>query len=70
MKSRLSNAEKIHIIERVRANQTGIENKKFKLKQFKEVMLDPKTWLLSLIVITTNVPNGAVSSFSSIIIEK
>ena len=70
MKSRLRQAEKLRIIERVRGNQTGIENKRFKPSQFKEVMLDVRTWLISLIVITTNVPNGAVSSFSSIIVEK
>ncbi|EXJ59209.1 hypothetical protein A1O7_06641 [Cladophialophora yegresii CBS 114405] len=69
MKSRLSEAEKIFIIERVRDNQTGIENKKLKSHQLKEVLFDIRTWLLSLVVITTNVPNGAVSSFSSIIIQ-
>ncbi|KAJ5602277.1 hypothetical protein N7510_011811 [Penicillium lagena] len=69
MKSRLRREEKIHIIERVRENQTGIENKKFKWTQFIEAVTDIKTWLLSLIVITTNVPNGAVSSFSNIITE-
>ena len=70
MKSRLRYEEKLRIIERVRDNQTGIENKRFKWYQFKEVMLDVRTWLISFIVITTNVPNGAVSSFSSIIVEK
>lgn len=70
MKSRFTVEEKVHIIQRVRENQTGIENKRFKWTHFKEVVLDIKTWLLSLIVITTNIPNGAVSSFSSIIIEK
>ena len=69
MKSRLSAAEKVFIIERLRENQTGIENKKLKWHQLKEVFLDVRTWLLSLVVITTNVPNGAVSSFSSLIIS-
>jgi sugar phosphate permease len=69
MKSRLSPEEKVFVIERLRENQTGIENKKLKAQQVKEVLCDVKTWILSLIVITTNVPNGAVSSFSSIIIE-
>ncbi|KAH8805071.1 major facilitator superfamily domain-containing protein [Xylogone sp. PMI_703] len=68
-KSHLTPEEKMHILERVRENQTGIENKKFKRSQFMEVILDVRTWLLSLIVILTNVPNGAVSSFSSIIIQ-
>lgn len=70
MKSRLSDHEKYFIIERVRDNQTGIENKKLKWKQVKEVLVDYRTWLLSLIVISTNIPNGAVSSFQSIIISK
>lgn len=70
MKSRFSDAEKIHILERVRENETGVENKHLKWNQVKEVLLDVKTWLMSLIVILTNVPNGAVSSFNDIIISK
>jgi sugar phosphate permease len=70
MKSRLSHPEKVIVIERIRDNQTGIENKHFKLGQFKEAMLDIRTWLLVMLVIATNVPNGAVSSFSSQIIQK
>ena len=70
MKSRFSHAEKVAILERVRGNETGIENKHLKWKQVKEVLLDVKTWMMSLIVILTNVPNGAVSSFNDIIISK
>ena len=70
MKSRLSRDEKLIIIERIRENQTGIVNKHFKWPQFRETICDVKTWLLSLLVISTNIPNGAVSSFSSIIISK
>ncbi|KAI1621236.1 major facilitator superfamily domain-containing protein [Exophiala viscosa] len=69
MKSRFSHAEKVAILERVRDNETGIENKHLKWKQVKEVLLDVKTWMMSLIVILTNVPNGAVSSFNDIIIS-
>ncbi|ETN42385.1 uncharacterized protein HMPREF1541_01539 [Cyphellophora europaea CBS 101466] len=69
MKSRLSDAEKIFIINRVRGNETGIENKHLKWAQVKEVFVDIRTWLIALIVIATNVPNGAVSSFQSIIIS-
>lgn len=70
MTSRLSHDEKVVAIERVRENQTGIENKHLKPKQILETIRDPQTWMLSLIIITSNIPNGAVSSFSSIIIEK
>jgi len=33
-----------------------------------KVLTDYRTWFISLIVISTNVPHGAISSFSSIII--
>lgn len=69
MRSRLTDAEKVYIINRIRGNGTGIENKRAKWSQIREVLRDPRTWLISLIVIATNVPNGAVSSFSSTIIR-
>jgi len=69
MRSRLTDAEKVCVINRVRGNGTGIENKRTKWSQVREVLVDPRTWLISLIVIATNVPNGAVSTFSSTIIS-
>ncbi|MCJ1388520.1 hypothetical protein MMC18_001367 [Xylographa bjoerkii] len=69
MTSRLTHEEKIWAIERLRVNQTGIENKHFKVKQAIECLKDPKTWLLSLLTISSNVPNGAVSSFQATIIS-
>ncbi|KIW31642.1 hypothetical protein, variant [Cladophialophora immunda] len=50
-------------------SRLSAEEKIYIIERVKEVLLDYRTWLLSLVVITTNVPNGAVSSFSSIIIE-
>ncbi|KAK4552379.1 hypothetical protein LTR86_010393 [Recurvomyces mirabilis] len=69
MASRFSPEEKIAAVERLRENQTGVENKHFKWAQLRETLADPRTWILSMIVMSTNIPNGAVSSFSSIIIE-
>ncbi|CAJ2506794.1 Uu.00g079800.m01.CDS01 [Anthostomella pinea] len=69
MKSRLTREEKIWAIERVRENQTGIENKHFKAYQVWECFKDPQTWLLAIIIITSNIPNGAVSSFQATIIK-
>lgn len=69
MKSRLSDTEKVFIINRIRGNETGIENKHLKWSQVKEVFLDIRSWIIAVIVISTNVPNGAVSSFQSIIIS-
>ena len=69
MKSRLSHDEKIWAIERLRENQTGIENKVFKPAQVAECFMDPQTWLLILITISSSVPNGAVSSFQATLIK-
>lgn len=70
MSSRLTRTEKIWAIERLRENQTGIENKKFKMKQAIECFKDPQTWLLALITVASNVPNGAVSSYQATIIKE
>jgi MFS family permease len=69
MTSRLSHQEKIWAIERLRENQTGIENKHFKSNQVAECFCDPQTWLLSAITISSSVPNGAVSSFQATLIK-
>ncbi|KAF6826090.1 allantoate permease [Colletotrichum musicola] len=65
----LTPEEKAWAIERLRANQTGVENKHFKWPQFVECFTDPQTYLLALITISSNVPNGAVSSFQATIIK-
>ena len=39
-------------VERLREDQTGVENKNFKWYQFKETVLDPKTWLLYLMAVS------------------
>ncbi|OQO14228.1 hypothetical protein B0A48_01104 [Cryoendolithus antarcticus] len=69
MKSRLTHDEKVWAIERLRENQTGIENKHFKPAQVLECLADPQTWMLCLITISSNVPNGAVSSFQATLIK-
>ncbi|SMR50892.1 unnamed protein product [Zymoseptoria tritici ST99CH_1E4] len=69
MSSRLTHEEKVWAVERLRENQTGIENKHIKPAQILECFADPQTWLLSLITILSNVPNGAVSSFQATIIK-
>lgn len=65
----LSRQEKVWAIERIRANQTGIENKHFKWQQSVECFMDPQTWFLSLITICSSVPNGAISSYQATIIK-
>jgi predicted MFS family arabinose efflux permease len=69
MSSRLSPAEKVWAIERLRENQTGIENTHFKWHQALECFKDPQTWMLAIITISSNVPNGAVSSYQATLIK-
>ncbi|KAI0834472.1 allantoate permease [Hypoxylon sp. FL0890] len=69
MKSRLTREEKIWAIERLRENQTGIENKHFKIYQVRDCFTDPQTWLIALITVTMNVPNGAISTYQATIIK-
>ncbi|KAK5694614.1 hypothetical protein LTR97_009204 [Elasticomyces elasticus] len=69
MASRLNAAEKVAAIERVRANQTGIENKTWKWHQFRETMLDVKTLLIVITILAGNIPTGATGSFSSLLIK-
>ncbi|RMY01428.1 hypothetical protein D0868_08494 [Hortaea werneckii] len=69
MSSRLSHAEKVAAVERLRENQTGIENKHFKPSQVLQLAKDPQAWLLALITTAASIPNGAVGSFQSILIS-
>jgi sugar phosphate permease len=69
MTSRLSHDEKIFAIERLRSNKTGVENKTFKVGQMIECLKDPHTWMMALITCSSNVTNGAVSSFQATIIK-
>ncbi|KAM6489748.1 Major facilitator superfamily domain containing protein [Amanita muscaria] len=44
----LTPEERILAVQRIKVNQAGIENKRWKREQFIEAMTDPKTWLLCL----------------------
>ncbi|KAK1711471.1 major facilitator superfamily transporter [Colletotrichum lupini] len=65
----LSEKEKAMVISRVKANGTGVENKKFKWPQFREAMMDLKTWLLFLFAVASNTPNGGLTTFQGLVIR-
>lgn len=65
----LTPTERVAATERLRSNNTGIENKHFKPYQLRETLLDPQVWLLSFITTAASIPNGAVSSFQSLLIS-
>ncbi|KAJ4342703.1 hypothetical protein N0V87_000912 [Didymella glomerata] len=65
----LGEEERKGVILRIRDNETGIENKKFKLAQFVEAVMDLKTWLLFIFAVASNAPNGGLTTFQGIIIR-
>ncbi|KAJ6124385.1 Major facilitator superfamily domain general substrate transporter [Penicillium samsonianum] len=63
-----SDREKFVCLERVKDNNTGMEDKTIKWYQVRECLLDPKTWLLALFSLAQNIPNGGLVTFSAIIV--
>ncbi|ORY21526.1 putative allantoate permease [Naematelia encephala] len=59
----LTERQRVVAVMRLKNNQTGVENKTYKLYQVKEALLDPKTWLVFFTNICLNVP-----TFNSIIV--
>ncbi|KAJ5689527.1 hypothetical protein N7462_003919 [Penicillium macrosclerotiorum] len=64
-----SESDRVLMIERVRANQTGIQNRKFKREHVYEAARDPQIWLYILIQIIIQIPTGGLGSFSTILIK-
>lgn len=66
---RFSNQEKAMLIARSQQNQTGVFNKKIKVAQVKEALVDPQIWLLFLFVLLNETVNGGLANFSKLIIK-
>ncbi|EDO17631.1 hypothetical protein Kpol_1004p3 [Vanderwaltozyma polyspora DSM 70294] len=61
----LSQEEKVEVIEHIRDNQTGLENKAFKWEQIRELFFEDKlTWLMLLFTGCSQISTGAIGSFS------
>lgn len=65
----IGHREKAIAIERLRSDQTGIENKKFNRQQMIETFKDPKTWLMCLFHLTISIPNGGLTNFAPLVIQ-
>ncbi|KAJ5775675.1 uncharacterized protein N7511_000686 [Penicillium nucicola] len=64
-----SEEDRVLMIERVRANQTGIQNRNFKRAHVLEAIQDPQVWLYILIQVIIQIPTGGLGSFSTILIK-
>ncbi|KAJ5893221.1 hypothetical protein N7495_004912 [Penicillium taxi] len=62
--------DKLLMIERVRNNETGIENKEFKRYQVLEAIQDPLVWCLVILIFVANLVIGGLGVFSNLIIEE
>ncbi|KAL4798694.1 putative MFS allantoate transporter [Aspergillus venezuelensis] len=65
----LSDREKRLAVERLRDNQTGIENRNLKPRQILEALTDWKVWTFFLLGFSGNIPNGGISNFGTLIIK-
>ncbi|CZR68621.1 related to allantoate permease [Phialocephala subalpina] len=65
----LSEEEKRIVVERLRENQTGVENKHIKWYQIKEAFGDYKVFLLFMMGLCQSVVNGGITNFGTLIIQ-
>lgn len=66
----MSDREKYICLQRIRGNNTGVEEKdRIKWYQVRECLCDPRTWLLFVFAIAQNIPNGGLITFSAIIVS-
>ncbi|KAG1852262.1 MFS general substrate transporter [Suillus subalutaceus] len=59
--------ERVKAVQRLKENQTGVENKHFKMEQVIEALTDPKTWLFALLSALCNVPSSLLNQQSLIL---
>lgn len=63
-----SEADKRLMVERVRSNQTGLQNRKFRMEHLIEAVKDPQMYGYCLIQICTTLPTSGLGAFANIII--
>ncbi|KAG1763322.1 MFS general substrate transporter [Suillus occidentalis] len=59
--------ERVKAVQRLKENQTGVENKHFKMEQMIEALTDLKTWLFALLSALCNVPSSLLNQQSLIL---
>jgi hypothetical protein len=64
-----SEDDKRLMVERVRTNQTGLQNKKFRKEQALEALKDPQIWCYCMIQICTTLPTSGLGAFYNIVIR-
>ncbi|KAF8136478.1 major facilitator superfamily domain-containing protein, partial [Boletus edulis] len=65
----LTPEERVAALKRIQVNQTGVENKFFKIEQFHETVKDPKTWLLAFFAAAANIVNSLTNQRQLIVAQ-
>lgn len=65
----LNERERFVAVKRVSVNRQGVKNKSFKTYQVWQTLYDPKTWILFVMAVGAQIPNAALTSFTSLIIQ-
>ncbi|KIM81601.1 hypothetical protein PILCRDRAFT_821381 [Piloderma croceum F 1598] len=61
--------DRVIAIERLRSNNMGTENKIWKWYQFREAMMDVKTWGWALLLFLVSCPSGGIAAFGGLIVK-
>lgn len=62
-----SKADREKVVIRVQENLTGIKNNELKWTQVREALLDVNAWFLVLIQVSSNIPNGGVTTVRNLL---
>ena len=65
----LDDSEKVIAAKRVSTNRQGIKNRHFKSYQVWQTVRDPKTWILFVMAVGAQIPNAAITQFTSLVIK-
>ncbi|KAJ5337154.1 uncharacterized protein N7506_005176 [Penicillium brevicompactum] len=57
------------MVERVRQNQTGLQNRSFRKEQVWDALTDPQLYAFALIQILTTIPSGGIGAYANIILK-
>ncbi|CAD1808621.1 Allantoate permease [Candida parapsilosis] len=66
----LTEEEKVLVVERIRSNQQGFGNPRFKKEQFIEALTDHRTWLFFIFSVASSIPNGGMTTFRTILLNE
>ncbi|KAJ6131193.1 hypothetical protein N7523_001653 [Penicillium sp. IBT 18751x] len=65
----LTDEERMIAIERLKANKTGFKTNQIDRSQIVEAFTDIKTWILAVLILASNIPNGGFTTFNGLVLQ-